>query len=79
MKIVLFGKNDVKVSGGFKKKNNVKEFDEQGFKAYVKENNLALSKGYIDNIGYTSNDLRFRCYYNDMIIGVTKLIEEVRV
>jgi len=77
MKIQVFGKDDVKKSGGFKKKNNVKNLTEQEFKDYVRSNNLVLSKGYIDDKGFLSNGLRFRCFYNNLIVGVSKIVEEL--
>jgi len=77
MKITIFNNNDLKKTGGFKKKNNIKEFEKQEFKQYIKNNNLTLSKGYIDNIGYISNNQMFKCNHNNMIIGVTSIINEV--
>ena len=54
------------------------EMTKKTFKQYIKDNNLTLSKGYIDLIGFISNGLKFRCYYKGMIIGVTSLIQEVK-
>lgn len=42
-----------------------------------KKGQLTLSKGYIDNIGFISNGLKFKCKYKDLMIGVTSIIEEV--
>lgn len=77
MEIQVYGKEDIKKSGGFKKKNNVKLLTEKEFKDYVKSNNLTLSKGYIDDLGFLSNEKRFRCFYNNIIVGVTKIIEDI--
>jgi len=77
MKVVLFANSDIKKDGTLKKKNNSKEMTKEEFKQYVKEKGLSLSKGYIDLIGFISNGLKFRCYYREMIVGVTGLINEV--
>ncbi len=78
MIITTFTKNDLKKKGGFKIKNNVKKYDEVNFKIYVNENNLTLSKGYIDNIGFLDNGLMFKCNMeNGLMIGVTSIINKI--
>jgi len=78
MIITTFSNKDLKKSGGFKVKNNIKKYDKTNFKIYVKTNNLKLSKGYIDNIGFIDNGLMFKCNLdNSIVIGVTKIIQEV--
>ena len=76
MKILLFKNEDLTSKGTFKKKNNSKTLSEAEFKAYIKENNVTLKRGYIDLIGFISNGFKFRCYYNGICIGVTNLIKE---
>jgi len=76
MKITIFRDSDLKKAGGFKKKNKVKEMNKDEFKTYIKTNNFNLTKGYIDLIGFISNGEKFRCYYKNMVVGVTNLIEE---
>ena len=77
MKILMFKDEDCKKDGTFKAKNNSKEFTEDEFKEYVKSNDLTLSYGYIDLIGFTSNGFKFRCYYKDLVIGVSGLIKKL--
>ncbi len=76
--IIVFAKTDVKKNGQLKTKNHSMEFDEDGFTRYVRENNLKLSSGYIDSQGYISNGKIFRCYYNNLIIGVTGIIKKIQ-
>lgn len=77
MRILVYSEKDIKKDGQLKKKNNAVNFTEEGFKLYVKINKLKLSKGYIDLIGFISNGLKFRCYYNNMVVGVTGIIKKV--
>ncbi len=76
MKIEVYSEKDLKKSGGFKKKNNVLTFSKDEFIKYINDNKLEVSKGYIDLVGSISNGLKFRCYYNNFVVGVTKIIEE---
>jgi len=73
--IKIFTDSDIKKSGGFKKKNNIVEMGERQFIDYVKEKNLSITKGYIDNIGFLSNGQKFSCRYKNMMVGVTGVME----
>ena len=77
MMIRIFKQEDLKKDGQFKKKNNAKEMSEDRFKDYIKRNNLTVSYGYIDLIGDISDGSRFRCYYNDLIVGVSGIVKEI--
>jgi len=77
MKIIVYSDSDHYKNGKEKPKNNILIFTEEEFKNYVKQNNLNLSKGYIDLIGYISNGLKFRAYYKGLVVGVTSIINEV--
>jgi len=80
MKIIVYDEKDVKKNGSLKKKNHSIEFNEKQFKEYVYENNLNLSKGYIDLVGSLSNNKKFRCYHQTgLVVGVTRLIEETEI
>ena len=76
MEITIFNNKDLKKNGSFKLKNNSIKMNKEEFFKYLLENNLNLTKGYIDNIGFISNGLMFKCNCNGFIIGVTKLIIE---
>lgn len=76
--VLIFRDSDVKKDGKLKVKNNSKEMNENDFIKYIKDNNLTLSKGYIDIIGFISNGEKFKCSYNGFIIGVTGIIEKVK-
>lgn len=77
MIIDVFSKNDLNNTGTLKKRNNMKEFTEEEFVKYVKENKLTLSKGYIDIIGYIDNGMMFKCYHRNIIVGVTGIIDKI--
>ena len=77
MIIKIFRKEDLKKDGLFKKKNNVKLMNEEEFINYVRTNKLTLSKGYIDITGFISNGEMFKCSYNNMMVGVTGIINKV--
>ena len=76
MKITIFKDSDLKKCGGFKKKNNISILNKEEFFKYLLENNLSLSKGYIDNIGFISNSKKFKCNFKGFMVGVTSLINE---
>ena len=78
MKITVYSKTDIKKNGQLKVKNNSKEMTKEEFTNYVIDNNLIMSKGYIDLIGYLSNEKMFKCSYQGMVIGVTGIMDEVR-
>lgn len=75
--VKLFSREDLKKDGTLKKKNNALLMSQEQFKEYVSKENLTLSKGYIDNVGYTSNEKLFTCSFRGLIIGVTGTIEYV--
>jgi len=75
-KIIVYGQEDIKKAGGFKKKNNCLNLNKAEFFKYLKENDLKINSQYIDHIGEISNEKRFRCYYNNFIIGTSKIVEE---
>jgi|TARA_Y100000310_G_scaffold62588_1_gene57923 hypothetical protein len=79
MIIEIFCDKDIKKSGGYKLKNDVVVMKEQEFINYVKDSNLLLSKGYIDLVGFLSNNKKFKCYNDtrNLIIGVTGIIDKI--
>jgi len=46
------------------------------FFKYLKLNALKINSQYIDIIGEISNDKRFRCSYNNLIIGTSGIVKE---
>jgi len=48
MNITIFCREDLKKTGGFKKKNNSKMMNTEEFKQYIKTNKLTLTKGLIE-------------------------------
>lgn len=78
MIITTFSEKDLKKAGGFKVKNNVKKYNETNFMIYLRENDLKLSKPYIDTYGFINNGLMFKCNLkNGMMIGVSEIIKKV--
>jgi hypothetical protein len=77
MKITIYSNDDIKKSGGFKKKNNILVLDDDKFIQYILDNQVLLTKGYIDYKGFISNGLFFKCEHKGIIIGVTGIIERV--
>ena len=76
MKILIYTREDLKKSGGFKKRFNQEWITKDEFFQYLSENDLKLTKPYMDSYGIISNDELFRCNYKGMIIGTSKIIEE---
>ena len=76
--VIVYGPEDVKKSGGFKKKNNCLEFTKEGFFKYLKENKLNIESNYIDITGTISNGKRFRCGYNGLVIGTSGIVKEYK-
>jgi len=74
--IIIYGREDLKKSGGFKKKNNVLEMTKTEFFKYLSDNFLNISSDYIDTAGSISNGKRFRCSYNGLIIGTSGIVKE---
>ena len=52
MEIIIYNDKDYFKNGKEKPKNNILKLSEEEFKEYVKTNNLNLTKGYIDLVGY---------------------------
>lgn len=78
VKIIVFGKEDLKKSGGFKVKNNSLTFEsEETFLDYVKSNNLKATTHYIDISASLSNNKMFKCWYNGFICGTTDLVNKI--
>ena len=77
MEILIFKDEDLTKKGILKKVNNSKTMTKEGFISFIKSNNLTLSYGYIDLIGFISNGDKFRAYYNGIVIGVSGLIKEI--
>jgi len=75
-KITIYGREDLKKSGGFKKKNNVLEMNKETFFKYLRSNNLGISYGYIDLTGNIGNGKIFKCSCNNLIVGVSSLVKE---
>ena len=76
--ILIYSKDDLKKDRTFKKRNNIKNMNIKEFKEYLNNNNLNIHSEYIDSVGFIFNNLRFRCYYNNMIIGVNNIIKKVK-
>ena len=77
MNVTIFNNEDIKKRGGFKKKNHAKTMTEETFIKHIIENDLNLSKGYIDNIGFISDNNMFKCNSESgIIIGVTGTIDK---
>ena len=76
MEITIFNNKDLKKNERFKLKNNSIKMTKEDFFKYLLENNLNLTTGYIDNIGFISNDLKFICNHMGFIVGVTNVIKD---
>jgi len=76
-KIIVFSNEDLKKAGGFKKKNEVKEYDEDSFFDYLNKNKLDIKSDYIDVTGTISNGKRFRGYFNEFIIGTSSTVSKL--
>ena len=74
--IKIYGQEDLKKDGSFKKKNNVLQMNKETFFKYLKSNDLNISYGYIDISGNISNGKKFKCSYNNMVVGVSAICKE---
>ena len=74
--IKVYEISDLKKDGSFKKKNNVKFYDEKNFFIYLTTNNLKISHGYFDITGNISNGKKFKCSYGGLIIGTSAIVKE---
>ena len=75
-KIIIYKQEDIKKSGGFKKKNNVLEMNKETFFKYLKSNDLKINSQYIDLIGEISNNKRFKCFYKNIVVGTSVIVKE---
>jgi len=81
-KILIYGQEDLKKSGGFKKKNNCLEMGKEDFFKYLKENDFKIISCYIDISGKILNMegeilKKFRCFLdNGWIIGTSGIVKE---
>jgi len=75
--VLIYGQEDLKKSGGFKKKFKPNWINKTDFFKYLKDNNLNINSNYIDISGNILNiNKRFRCSFNNMVIGVSGLVKE---
>ena len=76
VEVLIYSREDVKKSGGFKKKFEQNWISKEAFFKYLKDNELNVKSQYFDITGDISNGKRFRCSYNGMIIGTSGIVEE---
>ena len=76
--IKIYGIEDLKRDGTFKKKNNVLEMNKETFFKYLRSNSLNISHGYFDITGNISNGKHFKSSYNGLMIGVSAICEEFK-
>ena len=75
--VLIYGEQDLKKSGGFKKSFKLNWITKEAFFKYLKENNLNINSNYIDVTGNILNiNKRFRCSYNGFIIGTSGIVKE---
>ena len=74
--IQIYGEEDLKKNGEFKKKNNIKEMSKEDFFKYLKDNKLNINYGYIDYYGNITNGKNFKCFFNNLIIGTSSICKE---
>ena len=81
-KVLTYCKEDLKKSGGFKKKFVQNWITKEDFFKYLKENNLNINSDYVDLTGNIFNKegevlKRFRCSLdNGFIIGTSGIVKE---
>ena len=76
IQIIIYGREDLKKSGGFKKRNNVRTMSKTAFFIYLRESDLNIKSQYFDHIADISNGKKFRCYWKKLMIGTSKICEE---
>jgi len=76
VEVLIYSREDVKKSGGFKKKFEQNWISKEEFFKYLKDNELNVKSQYFDITGDISNGKRFRCSYNGMIIGTSGIVKE---
>jgi len=74
--ISIYGKEDLKKSGQFKKKNNVKVMTKEDFFIYLKKNNISIKPDYFDITAKMSNGKKFKGSYCNIIIGTSKICND---
>ena len=74
--VLIYGEEDLKKSGEFKKKFVLNWINKEDFFKYLKENNLKISSNYIDITGNISNNKKFRCSYKGFIVGTSGIVKE---
>ena len=78
IKNTIYRKEDLKKSGGFKKKNNILEMDKKDFFIYLKENDLNIDPDYFDSTANISNGKKFRCSFNNIIAGTSQICKDFK-
>ena len=76
--VTIYGKEDLKKSGGFKKKNNVLLMGKTAFFKYLKSNGLTIEADYYDSQGNISNDKKFKCSFSGLIVGTSSIVKEFK-
>jgi len=76
VEVLIYSREDVKKSGGFKKKFDQNWITKEDFFKYLKDNQLNITSQYFDITGDISNGKRFRCSYNGMVIGTSGIVKE---
>lgn len=77
LKIIMYKDEDYTIKGVLKKNNAVLTFSEEEFIIYIKDNNLTLTKPYMDTYGLISNGFKFRCSYMGLMVGTTSIIDKI--
>ena len=76
VEVLIYTQDDLKKSGGFKKKFDNNWISKEDFFKYLKENELKISYGYIDVTGSISNGKKFKCSHMGMFIGTSGIVKE---
>ena len=76
--ILIYGREDLKTNGDFKKKFIQNWIKKEEFFKYLKDNAFNIKSDYIDVSGSISNGKRFRCCHSEIniIIGVSGVVKE---
>ena len=74
--ILIYEKENIKKSGGFKKNFNPKWISKEDFFKCLEDNDLNISSDYMDIAGSLSNGKRFRCSYGNLPIGTSAIVKE---
>lgn len=77
--VLIYGREDLKKSGGFKKGFIINWISKEDFFKYLKQNSLTIESDYCDITGSISNNKRFRCSLNNgFIIGTSGIVKEFK-